>query len=148
MFKRKGLFLGIMVVVCGLLLTGCGKKNDVDVDVNNGGNDKPNTTVSTDYLSISTTDLVVPVGSTATFDISLKNAVGRFDVTVADTNIATVDEDKVWIESVDETTDVKTITVTGNQAGTTQIVVSLADVATYDTEEELTGTYKINVTVK
>ena len=150
---KKNVFLGMFIAVISscLLLTGCGKKDNVDVNNggnNNGNNEKIVDTKNGDYFDISTTDLVVPLGSTNTFNISLKNAVGLFGIIVNDSNIVSVDEEKLWVESIDENKDIKEITVTGKEVGTTQITVTLADVTSYDTEEELTGTYTINVTVK
>lgn len=133
---RKLFFVLLFAVV---LLTACGKK-DEPTNNTNTDNDK--------YLSISTTELVVPKGETKTFDIVIKNAVGKFDITTGDNSIATVDKDSIWLEAIEEESDTKTITISGVEVGNTEITVNLSDVAAFDTEKELTGSYKINVKVE
>jgi len=100
-------------------------------------------------LTISSANLTVAKGATVNLSISLKNAVGRVDVTSSNSNIASVSEDKIWLESLDNTTpDKKTITVRGVNTGTTTITVNLKDVASFDTIIPITGSLKVNVTVK
>ena len=100
-------------------------------------------------FSVSTTNLVIPKGETAEFSVSLKNAVGRIDIESGDVNTATVSDDKIWLESLDSgSEDKKVITVTGVETGTTHVVVQIKDVAKFDTEEELTGSVVIDVTVE
>ncbi len=124
----------VFIVIGVLLLTGCGKKKS------DGGNEK--------YISLSSTNLTIKKGSTQTFDLSLSNAVGLFNISSNNSSIVTVDNDTVWLEAIDVETDTKTITVSGNEVGSTEIVISLSDVATYDTEKTLTGSYTINVKVE
>ena len=140
--NKKMLLVTFMIIGSVLLLTGCNKQNNEPVPTNT------DTKTEEKYFSVSTTNLTIPVGSTETFDITLKNAVGRVDVTSNDTSIALVDEEKLWIEGIGQKIDKATVTVTGNEVGETQIIVNLADVAAFDTEEEITGSYTINVTVK
>ena len=137
MKKLSKLFLVLLFMV--VLLTACGKK-DEKTNNTNTDNDK--------YLSISTTNLTIKKGETKTVDVTATNAVGRFDVVSNDSNIVSIDKDSIWLESIDEESDTKTITVTGMEVGNAEITINLADVAAFDTEKELTGSYTINVTVE
>ena len=112
---------------------------------NSGKKDNP---TSIRNVSISTSDLVIEEGSTKDFNISIKNAVGRVDLSFNDNDVASVEENTMWLESLSDKEIKETVSVTGKKAGTTQLVIKLADVATFDTEEQLTGSLIVNVTVK
>ena len=110
--------------------------------------DDQNFTSLPNNLSVSTTNLVIKKGETASFDIALVNAVGRIDVIPTDEDIANVTEKNIWLESVSDEEDRKTIFVTGVEVGNTTISIELEDVAVFDTEEQLSGSTTINVTVE
>ncbi len=113
------------------------------------GSNEPIAPVEESNLNVSTKELTINRGETAEFYITLKNAVGRIDVTSSNESIASVSEDKVWLESIsNDIEDQKVITVTGLETGYTSIIVSMKDVASFDSEQELTGSMVINVTVK
>ena len=137
--NKYKLKLFIFIVVGVVLFTGCGKKNEQNSN---------NSAINSKYINLSSTDIKVKNGSTKTFDIVLSKAVGLFSLSSTDDSVATVDEEKVWLEAIGKDTDTKTVVVKGNKIGNTQIVINLADVATFDTEEELFGSYTINVMVE
>lgn len=113
------------------------------------GSNEPITPVEESNLNVSTKELTINRGETSQFYITLKNAVGRIDVTSSNESIASVSEDKVWLESIsNDIEDQKVITVTGLETGYTSIIVNMKDVASFDSEQELTGSMVINVTVK
>ena len=114
-----------------------------------GSTPQGTTTFNTKYAKGSTLSLTVNKGKTATFDISLINAVGKIKVASEDSSIATVSESEFWLESTDASkADSKTITVSGKKAGTVKINVDLDDVSTFDTVQTLSGRHTIVVTVK
>ena len=155
MVNGKKTNLGVIVVAAVVIIAAVGafllfKKSD-------GGENKPTDNPNQpgesanlgEFFSVSTKDLVIPAGGTGEFSITLKNAVGRIDVASSDEEIATASESNIWLESIDNNNvDTKTITVTGVTSGTTTITVDLSDVASFETEEQLTGTIVINVTVE
>ena len=99
-------------------------------------------------IAVSTNSLNIAIGSDATFTISATNAAGRIDIVSNDTDVATVSEDSVFLDSNLENEGEATITVTAEGAGNTTITVTLTDVVTFD-EEQLSPstTYTVNVTV-
>lgn len=99
-------------------------------------------------VTVSSNSIKVEKGMTATFDIIANNVIGDLNIISSDTNIATVDREE-WntgmIESEQEVTG--TITITGNNVGSTIITLFLEDMATFD-EDDLSGQeIKINVEV-
>ena len=131
----------IFIIVGVLLLTGCGKKSEEN---NNSGK----ISINDKYISLSSKDLTIKKGETGEVNITISKAVGLFNISSSNKNIANVDKESLWLEAIEEDTDTKTITVSGSEVGNTQIVITLADVASFDTEEELTGSYTINVKVE
>jgi len=85
--------------------------------------------------------LSITKGGTGKFNISASNACGKIEVYSSNPSVATVNVSNRWIEN-----ETVTVTVTGVSAGTAAITVRLSDAATFD-EEELTGSYTVNVTV-
>ncbi|MBQ6486873.1 dockerin type I repeat-containing protein [Candidatus Saccharibacteria bacterium] len=99
-------------------------------------------------IAVSTNSLNIAIGGDATFTISATNAAGRIDIVSNDTDVATVSDDSVFLDSNLENEGEATITVTAEGAGNTTITVTLTDVVTFD-EEQLSPstTYTVNVTV-
>lgn len=93
-------------------------------------------------VSISTGSLNITEGSSASFSITASNAAGNIVVSSSNPSVATVSVGSVWIEN-----QTITVSVTAKSVGSTSIVVTLADVATFD-EEVLTGTRIVNVNVQ
>lgn len=93
-------------------------------------------------VSISTGSLNITEGSSASFSITASNAAGNIVVSSSNPSVATVSVGSVWIEN-----QTITVNVTAKSVGSTSIVVTLADVATFD-EEVLTGTRVVNVNVQ
>ena len=89
----------------------------------------------------STTSLSIKKGSTKTFKVTASNACGRVDISSSNSAVAKVNVSSQWLEN-----NSVTVTVTGVSAGTAKITVRLSDAATFD-EEELSGSYIVNVTV-
>jgi len=92
-------------------------------------------------ISTSAKNLGIKKGGTATFTIVATNAVGKVDISSSNTNVATVSITESWMDNNSISVSVK-----GLSTGNAVITVKLSDAATYD-EEELNGSYKINVTV-
>lgn len=88
-----------------------------------------------------TSNLSIKQGGTATFTIKANNATGKVNISSSNTTVATVSASSRWMDN-----DSFTITVKGVSEGDTTITVTLSDAATYD-EEELSGSYSINVKV-
>lgn len=139
MNKFKRIIIAVLIVFMGLLITGCGKKEEQE---SSGVID------NSKYLSLSSTDVVVPLNSTGSFDISITKAVGRFDIISNDETIASVDESVLWLESFSSNVETQTVLINGNKVGTTQIMVKLYDVAPIDVDGKLEGIYTINVRVE
>ena len=93
-------------------------------------------------FSVSTSNLTIQKGKTATFSITAKDCGGQFSISSSDSSVATVNSSSEWIES-----DSKTITVVAKKTGTVTVTVKAQDVASKD-EKAVTGTktVKINVT--
>lgn len=93
-------------------------------------------------ISPSTRSLSITTGGTASFSIIASNACGRVDISSSNPAVATVaSSSSQWLEN-----NSTTVTVKGVAAGNASIVVRLSDAATFD-EEELTGSYTVNVSV-
>ena len=101
----------------------------------------PNIVFATGSIQLSSRNLSITKGKTGTFNISASNACGQIEVYSSNPAVATVNVSNIWIEN-----ETVAVTVTGISAGTASITVKLSDVATFD-EEELTGSYTVNVTV-
>ena len=93
-------------------------------------------------ITPSTKNLTITKGSSATFTITASNAAGRIDISSSNSSVASVNKFSDFLDNSSTT-----ITVTGVSSGNATITVKLSDAATFDTEEELTGSYSINVTV-
>lgn len=94
-------------------------------------------------INVSTYNLNVTEGSSASFRISASNAAGRVDISSSNNSIASVSSSSIFLDNQSET-----ITVRGLKTGTTTIKVVVTDGTTYD-DEDITGrTYTINVSVK
>ncbi len=102
-----------------------------------------------DKVIISKDQLTIPVGESRTIDISTKDAVGRITISSSSEDIATVDNSSIWLESIsNDELDTKTITVKGQEVGTTALIITLDDVATFNTEEQLTESFTIIIEVQ
>lgn len=86
-------------------------------------------------------NISITKGGAGTFTITASNACGRVDVYSNNPSVARANVSSKWLEN-----DSVVVTVNGVSAGRVSIVVKLSDAATFD-EEELTGTYTIDVTV-
>lgn len=96
---------------------------------------------ATGNIAVSSTNLTIEKGETATFKVTATNATGKVVMYSNDTSIASINKSSEWLDISSVT-----VTVTGKTVGTTTIYVDLYDAATYDSEE-LTGTYSVKVTV-
>lgn len=94
-------------------------------------------------VSVSTTNLTIVKGSSATFTITASNAAGRIDISTSNAAVASISSSSVFLDMQSST-----ITVRGNASGTATITVRATDVTTYDDEDISGRTYTINVTVK
>ena len=93
-------------------------------------------------VTVSTSNLNIALGGSATFTITANNAAGRVDITSSNPSVATVSTSSEYLDK-----DTKRITVTAHAEGSTAIKIYLTDVTTFD-YEILTGrTYTINVNV-
>lgn len=93
-------------------------------------------------ISVSTSNLNITKGGSATFSITANNAAGRVDISSSNSSVASVSSSSLFLDMQSGT-----ITVKANQAGNATIRVYATDVTTYD-DEDLTGrTYTINVNV-
>ena len=93
-------------------------------------------------ITPSTKNLTITKGSSGVFTITASNAAGRVDISSSNSSVASVNKFSDFLDNSSTT-----ITVTGVSSGNATITVKLSDAATFDTEEELTGSYSINVTV-
>ncbi len=93
-------------------------------------------------ISVSTTNLTITKGSSATFTINADNCAGRVDISTNNSSIASISSTSEFLDM-----NSVTITVKANSVGSTSIKVYTTDVTSYD-DEDLTGkTYTINVNV-
>lgn len=92
-------------------------------------------------VTISTTNLTIEQGKNAVFTITGSDCAGRVDITSANSSIANVNSNSVWLDN-----NTSSITVTGALVGNTNIIVNLIDVASGDLKS-ITGTYNVNVNV-
>ena len=94
-------------------------------------------------FSVSTQDITLRPGESASFSVTASNSAGKIDLSTSDANIASINSDNIFLDM-----DSEDITVKANNTGTTTIIVSASpDFATYD-EEILEGqsyTIRINV---
>lgn len=106
------------------------------------------TALAVGSVAVSTDNLSVAYGGTGTFSIAATNAAGRVDIASSDTDIATISDTSIFLDSGIANEGVKTITVTGAGVGTATITVTLTDVVTFD-EEQLSSstTYTVDVVV-
>lgn len=112
---------------------------------------KPASPMGDSYYKISTNQITVNKGGTATFTITISNAAGSVQVKSSNSGIASLDKDVLFFDGLDTSgkiiEDKQTITVTGKSSGTTTITVVPNDLAKYDPVEEITKSYTIDVTV-
>lgn len=101
----------------------------------------PVTVFAAGSITPSPRSLSIKKGSTKTFKVTASNACGRVDISSSNSAVAKVNVSSQWLEN-----NSVTVTVTGVSAGTAKITVRLSDAATFD-EEELSGSYTVNVTV-
>lgn len=92
-------------------------------------------------ITLSSNNLSISEGKSATFTIKANSAAGRVDISSSDNKVASVSIDKEFLDN-----STLTVTVTGKKAGKAVISVNLKDVATYD-GDELKGTKTLNVAV-
>ncbi|MBR2708818.1 hypothetical protein IKE98_00600 [Candidatus Saccharibacteria bacterium] len=94
-------------------------------------------------FSVSTEEINLHPGDTASFTVTATNSVGKIDLLSSDANIASIDTDSIFLDQ-----DSAEITVTATGVGSTSIsVTATANFATYD-EEILEGqSYQISVNV-
>ena len=103
------------------------------------------------YYKISTNQITVNKGGTATFTITISNAAGSVQVKSSNSGIASLDKDILFFDGLDTSgkiiEDKQTVTVTGKSSGTTTITVVPNDLAKYDPVEEITKSYTIDIKV-
>lgn len=94
-------------------------------------------------FSVSTQDITLRPGESASFSVTASNSAGKIDLSTSDANIASIDEETIFLDMNSED-----ITVKANNAGTATITVSASsNFATYD-EEILEGqSYTITINV-
>ena len=92
-------------------------------------------------INVSTRNLTLVKGGSATFSIIASNAVGRVDITTSNPSVASISETSVWLDN-----NSQVITVRAVGAGNAAITVKVVDGATFD-EEVLSNIYTINVSV-
>ena len=93
-------------------------------------------------FSVSTSNLTIQKGKTATFSITAKDCGGQFSISSSDSSVATVNSSSEWIES-----DSKTITVVAKKTGTVTVTVEAQDVASKDGKAVITGTKTVEINV-
>lgn len=94
-------------------------------------------------FSVSTQDITLHPGESASFSVTASNSAGRIDLSTSDADIASIDEEAIFLDM-----DSENITVKANSVGSTTITVSASsNFATYD-EEILEGqSYTIAINV-
>lgn len=100
-------------------------------------------------IKISEESITIKKGETGSFTINGDNVAGLIELLSENTNVATVNKNKVFFDSVEDDGDSVAslkVEVTGIEVGTTKVKVLLSDVATYDLEE-LSGERIININV-
>ena len=93
-------------------------------------------------VTVSKSSLTITTGSSATFNVTAKNAAGRIDISSSNKNVATVSVSNAFLDN----SSVK-VKVTAKSEGTATININLTDVATYD-GAVLSGTKTVKITVK
>ena len=86
-------------------------------------------------INVSTRNLTLVKGGSATFSIIASNAVGRVDITTSNPSVASISETSVWLDN-----NSQVITVRAVGAGNAAITVKVVDGATFD-EEVLSNIY-------
>ena len=108
----------------------------------------PASVLASGSITASTTSMTVEVGSSKTFTITAKNAIGDVSISSSNASIAKTNVSSWETGSVGENeTKTGTITVTGVSEGTATITLTI-DGATFDDEpQEISGQKTITVTV-
>lgn len=103
----------------------------------------PFKTYAVGRFSVSTQDITLRPGESASFSVTASNSAGKIDLSTSDADIASIDEETIFLDMNSED-----ITVKANNAGTATITVSASsNFATYD-EEILEGqSYTITINV-
>lgn len=94
------------------------------------------------FISIDSSNIMIAKGDSKRINITLNNAAGRLDIITANTNIANIDKQKIFLDNSSEE-----ITIEGINTGRTTINVYTTDVNTYDYQELNNQNYPINVTI-
>ena len=94
-------------------------------------------------FSVSTQDITLRPGESASFSVTASNSAGKIDLSTSDANIASINSDNIFLDM-----DSEDITVKANSVGTATITASASsNFATYD-EEILEGqSYTITINV-
>lgn len=94
-------------------------------------------------FSVSTQDITLHPGESASFSVTASNSAGKIDLSTSDANIASINSDSIFLDM-----DSEDITVKANSVGTATITASASsNFATYD-EEILEGqSYTITINV-
>ena len=92
-------------------------------------------------VTVSPGSLSMYVGESKTFSINAANAAGRVDIS-SNNGCISVSPASTWVENGSVA-----ITVTGNSVCSTTVIVTLTDVAPYDSDEPLTGSRSVSVSV-
>lgn len=106
---------------------------------------KTGSVVALGRVVISTDRITMLQGETKTFQITGDNVTGRVDIVSENPEIASISDTSIWVESDSQDDKTHTITVQGDNAGSTRIIVINTDVAdsTDATELEVTSAYII-----
>ncbi|MBQ9834361.1 MAG: hypothetical protein IJO33_04140 [Bacilli bacterium] len=103
----------------------------------------PNFVSAAGNISVSTTNLNITKGKTASFKITASNSAGKIDISTSNSSVASLSSSSLFLDMQSAT-----VNVTGNTEGTATIKIYVTDATTYD-DEDLSGkTYTINVNVK
>lgn len=94
-------------------------------------------------FSVSTQDITLRPGESASFSVTASNSAGKIDLSTSNANIASINSDSIFLDM-----DSEDITVKANSVGTATITASASsNFATYD-EEILEGqSYTITINV-
>ena len=102
----------------------------------------PNVVFAAGGVSVSTGNLSITEGESASFTITANNAAGRVDIASSNPGVAAVSVGSQFLDR-----NSCTVTVTAGAVGSAAITVQLTDVYTFD-EEDLSGrSYTVQVTV-
>lgn len=98
-------------------------------------------------FKLNANEISIEKGSGAAITITADNMAGRVDISSSDTDVVTVSENKLFLDSEIGKKKDTTFKIEGISVGESTIKVYVTDAASYD-EEDLTGKeYKIKVTV-